>query len=70
MNKDVFVPYTLQKIGIYPYPEFVKLFTDFFENRATKEQLDEVEKHISATKSRNKVTKAYEAYQSLQERNK
>ena len=54
------------EIGIYPYPEFVKLFTAFFENTATKQQLDEIEKHITATNSRNRVSKAYDYYQSLQ----
>ena len=63
MKKNVFVPYTLDSVGIYPYPEFVALFTAFFENKATKEQLDEVDKHIKATRSQKKMAEAYDCYQ-------
>lgn len=63
MNKEDFVPFILDSIGIYPYPELVKLFTVFFENKASKAQLDEVDRHIKATRSKNKVAKAYDEYQ-------
>lgn len=63
MNEETFVPYTLDAVGIYPYPELVTLFRAFFRNEATKEQIDEVDKHIKATKSSKKFANAYEYYQ-------
>lgn len=63
MDSKTFVAYTLDSVGIYPYPEFVKLFTDFFNNSVEKEQMDEVEKHIKATRSKSKIAKAYDHYQ-------
>lgn len=63
MREKDFVPYTLDTIGIYPYPEIVKLFRAFFNNTATKEQIDEVDKHIKATRSHKKVSEAYDYYQ-------
>ena len=62
--KYFFVAQALQfKIGIYPYPELVKLFTDFFEDKTTKEQIDEVERHIKATNNRKRVSNTYDKYQ-------
>ena len=62
--KYFFVAQALQfRIGIYPYPELVKLFADFFEDKATKEQIDEVERHIKATNNRKRVLNIYDIYQ-------
>ena len=63
LDKKVFIPFTLDSVGIYPYPEAISLFTAFFENTATKEQLDDVNRYIKGTKSTKKITEAYDYYQ-------
>lgn len=52
--------YALEDSGLYPYPEFVNMFVSLFENRATKEQCDEMEKLISGGMNRKQLAKHFD----------
>ncbi len=54
--------YVVSQLGAYPYHEVVTPFIAVFDNVATKEQIDEVEKHIKVF-GKGRVAKAYDQWQ-------
>lgn len=61
-DKKIHMSYVVSQLGAYPYKEIVDPFIAVFDNNATKEQIDEVEKHTKVF-GKGRVAKAYDSWQ-------
>jgi hypothetical protein len=57
----------LQEAGLWPYPEFIRLFADVFTHQGTKEQVDKADKLIKGGLNVGKMSKLYETIQALKD---
>lgn len=61
-DKKTNMAYVLYKLGMWPYPEIIEEFIAVFDNTASKEQIEQVEKRIKVL-GKYRVAKAYDRWQ-------